>query len=380
MGKFGRKNEVNLNPLNYNIGLIGEGGIGKTTLIYEVCEKLLGSNGYIFLEIGKEDGADSIESIVWEPVENWEKFEEVCDDIIENKTTDYPDLKVVVIDTFDQLVEIAKPEVIAMHNRENPEKPITSIKQAFGGFMAGEDKALEIILNKMWELKKVGVRFIAIGHTKKKDMEDPVTGETYSILTTDMSNRDFNKLKTKLHFLGVACVDREIIKKKTGKQNLKTKKEEVKGFVKAENRKITFRDDNYSIDSKSRFADIVDSIPLNADAFIKALQNAILVEHNKKSNKSIEETKEEQEKAEKEKEATIAKMEDAARDKKVIDLAISKASEFITKNKTEHMMDRVKPFVDKCDSIGYKNPKSINNVKAAKKVIEFIKEFETKER
>ena len=31
--KFGRKNEIKLDPLKYNLCLIGEGGIGKTTLI-----------------------------------------------------------------------------------------------------------------------------------------------------------------------------------------------------------------------------------------------------------------------------------------------------------------------------------------------------------
>ena len=32
-GKYGKKNEVSLNPIDYNLCLIGESGIGKTTLI-----------------------------------------------------------------------------------------------------------------------------------------------------------------------------------------------------------------------------------------------------------------------------------------------------------------------------------------------------------
>ena len=31
--KFGRKNEIKINPLAYNFMLIGESGIGKTTII-----------------------------------------------------------------------------------------------------------------------------------------------------------------------------------------------------------------------------------------------------------------------------------------------------------------------------------------------------------
>ena len=40
--KFGKKTEISLNPLDYSIYLMGEGGIGKTTLVKQVCEKMVG--------------------------------------------------------------------------------------------------------------------------------------------------------------------------------------------------------------------------------------------------------------------------------------------------------------------------------------------------
>ena len=309
--KFGEKRESCIDPLAYTIGLIGESGIGKSTVIKEVCEKMVGDDGYIALDIGKEDGNDAINGIVSAKIPDWATFKEFCDDVIENKLTDYKDLRVIVLDTFDQLLEITEPEVIRMHNRANPDKPkITSIKAAFGGFMAGEDKAIQLVLDKLWELKAVGVSFIAIGHTKKKDVDDPITGESYSILTTNMSQRYFNALKTKLHFLGVAYIDREIVKQKTGKKNIVTKEEEVKGRVLSESRRISFRDDNYSVDSKSRFADIVDEIPLDADAFIKALKDAILAEHSK-GGKSVEQSEKELKEARKQQEKELAEKQKA---------------------------------------------------------------------
>lgn len=315
--KFGEKREICIDPLAYNIGLIGESGIGKSTVIKEVCEKLVGDDGYIALDIGKEDGHDAINGIVSAKIPDWATFKEFCDDVIENKLTDYKDLRVVILDTFDQLLEITEPEVIRMHNRANPDKPkITSIKAAFGGFMAGEDKAIQLVLDKMWELKSVGVSFIAIGHTKKKDVDDPITGESYSILTTNMSQRYFNALKTKLHFLGVAYIDREIVKQKTGKKNIVTKEEEVKGRVLSESRRISFRDDNYSVDSKSRFADIVDEIPLDADAFIKALKDAILAEHSK-GGKSVEQSEKELKEARKQQEKELAEKQKADASNKI---------------------------------------------------------------
>lgn len=289
---FGKKNVIKIDPLQYNAGLIGIGGIGKTTVIKEMCEKLAGDDGYLFAECGKEDGADAISNINYINCPDWNSdydelnnsvgFKILIDDILENKETDYPNLKTLVIDTYDQLKEIADKEVVRLHNKKYPEKRVDSIKAAFGGYMAGEDMSDDMILEMLWSLKTVGVHFIIIGHTKYREIVDPVTNETYSQLTTDMSMRSFNKIKTKLHFLGVASIDRDIVKEK----NKKSGKE--RGIIQSESRKITFRDDDYALDSKSRFADIVDEIPLNADALIEALTNAIKAEVEK-SGKSMSE-------------------------------------------------------------------------------------------
>jgi len=374
--KYGRKNEVNLNPLAYNLALIGESGIGKTTVIKEYCEKLAGSDGYIFLEIGKEDGADAITGINYINCPEWDMeydedtnsigFNTFVEDVCENRSTDWSDLKVVIVDTYDELFAIAEPEVINMHNKENPAKRVKSIKAAFGGFQAGEDKTIEIVLDRLWALKKVGVSFIVIGHTKTRNVTDPVTGEDYMQLTTNMPQKYFNAIKTKVHFLGVAAIDREIVKEKTGKKNVVTGQDIKKGVVKGETRKITFRDDNFVIDSKSRFCDIVESIPLDADALIKAITDAIAVEQ-KKSGKPVEETKKEQAMAEKEKMKRIAEAEEAARAEKKLDEIKSEIIEFFTANKTN--MSVIKPVLELCRENGFSNPNEIDNVDIAKKVL-----------
>jgi ABC-type oligopeptide transport system ATPase subunit len=296
--KFGKKNVIKVSPLDYNLGLIGESGIGKTTLAKEVCEKLVGEDGYMILNIGKEDGVDAIPNATYEDVPDWETFEELVDDIIENRNTDYKDLKVLVYDTYDELMRITEPEVIRLHNKENPEKKVKSIKAAFGGYMGGEDKALDLVLDKIWELKRVGIAMFVLGHTKKRTMTDVVTGLEYDMLTTNMSNRYFNAIKTKLHVLGVASINRSI-EQKSVKQ--KVGKDKIVGKVVDESRIITFRDDNFNIDSKSRFEDIIPYVPLDTDEFIKAIEDAIKVAHEKQKNKgSIEETKKQQEAAKEE--------------------------------------------------------------------------------
>ena len=164
--------------------------------------------------------------------------------------------------------------------------------------MAGEDKAIELVLEKIWALKQVGVSMYYNGHTKKKSLTDVVTGLEYEMLTTNMSNRYFNAIKTKLHILGVASIDRRIETKRV-KQKVGADKQV--GKVLDESRIITFRDDNFNIDSKSRFADIIPQIILDRDEFVKAIEDAIKAAHDKQkgNKKSIEETKVDQE-AEKE--------------------------------------------------------------------------------
>lgn len=372
---YGKKNVIKIDPLSYNIGLIGESGIGKTTIIKEMCEKLVGEDGYRFLECGKEDGADGIDNINYLNCPEWSMdydeytnsigFEDFVDDVVENKSTEYPDLKTVVIDTYDQLIEIAKPEVIRMHNADNPEKPVKSIKAAFGGYGSGEDKATEIVLNKLWELKSVGVHFIIIGHVKQRQQEDVVTGQTYTSLTTNMSIRDFNAIKTKLHFLGVASIDREIVQEKTGKKDNK-KKDILKGVITKESRKITFRDDSYSIDSKSRFADIVPECNFDVDSFIQALTDAIKAEASK-GKKSIAELKKEQDAAAEKRAEQIAAVEESNKKEKELNEIKVKIKDFCIANKGKAAA--LKPLLALAKEKGYENPMAVDDIDVAKEIL-----------
>lgn len=374
--KFGKKNEIKLNPLAYNLALIGESGIGKTTVIKEYVEKLAGEDGYMFLEIGKEDGADAIDGIQYLTCPEWDQdydedtnsigFNTFVEDVVENRMTDWKNLKVVVIDTYDELFAIAEPEVINLHNKENPAKRVKSIKAAFGGFMGGEDKAIEIVLDRLWALKKVGVSFIVIGHTKTRNVTDPITGEDYMQLTTNMSQRYFNALKTKVHFLGVASIDREIVKKSTGKKNAVTGQEVKKGVVKGETRKITFRDDNFVIDSKSRFCDIVESIPLSSDALIKAITDAIAAEQ-KKSGVSKDDLEKAQMKKEQERMDKLKAQED---EKRRLADAMNRIMAFVSANKAE--VQKLMPLITKCQELGYANPTEISSYEDALVVLSVI--------
>ena len=384
MGKFGKKNTVNLNPLAYNLCLLGESKIGKTTLIKEFCEKLAGENGYMFLEIGQERGADAIEGINFVNCPEWSMdydelsnsagFIDVIEDIIENKTTDYPELQVVVWDTYDQLINIAEKESIRLWNKEcrakgQVDKTTTSINAAWGGFGKGEKKAMEIMFKTISDLANVGVHTIIIGHCKTKDITDPITGESYQILTSDMQRNYFDALKKNLHFLGLAYIDREIVKEKTGRRNAVTHKEEVVNRIAQETRKIKFRDDNYAVDSGSRFADIVDEIEMSADNFIQALTDAILAEQAK-SGVDIKTARKAQAKLEKEQAAQVIEHEKANKENAERERLIAEINSFLTENRDD--LDKIKPVVAKIRKFGATKPVELallEDVQAVHKLI-----------
>ena len=279
MAKFGKRSTISENLNDFTICLLGEAGIGKTSTIAEACEKEFGADGYMILDMGKEQGMEALEGYTYETCEDWKKFDEVTKDIIKNKTTDYPDLKVLVIDTLDQFVEIMTPYVINLWNKENLGKknfePAKTMNAAWSGFGKADDKLVELALNRVWELKRVGVNTWFTGHVKMRNKVDPLTQEEYSVLSTDISQRIFEGFKTKFHVIGIACIDRTIDVESTGRKNIVTKKEVTVSKVKEEKRKIVFRDDNYSIDSKSRLSAIEPEVALDADELLRALKDAI---------------------------------------------------------------------------------------------------------
>lgn len=358
MAKFGKKNKVSLNPLDANICLLGLPKIGKTTIMKEVAEQLVGEDGYLFLEMYRENGAKYIEDIVYEDVPDWDTFVEIIDDIVDNRTTDYADLKVVILDTLDNALQLAEQESIRLWNKENPQKRTTAINAAWGGYMKGQDKAMELLQEQLFKLRTVGVAFSVIGHVRQTTITDPITNESYQQITSDVSQRYFNQLKKNIDLVGIAYIDRELVKNKANGKEVFT--------VKSETRKIKFRDDNYTVDSGSRMSQIVNEINFDADEFIKAMRDALEAEV-KKGGKSVADRQKENEKEEKENMKRIADAEKAAKAEKSLDEVKAEIVKFFTDNKTN--MGVIKPVLELCRENGFTNPNEIDNIDVANTIL-----------
>lgn len=372
---YGKKNHVKLDPLSYNIYIGGESKIGKTTTVMKICEKLAGEDGYLFAEVGQERGADAIEGINHVNCPCWDMpydedtnslgFEDVVSDICDNKTTEYKNLRVFIIDTYDQLINIAEDKSIALYNRTGPEKKAATINAAWGGFGRGEKKAIELMLDAIARLREVGVSTIVIGHVKTKDVSDVVSGESYQILTSDQQQNYFNAIKKNMHIVAMACIDRQVVREKTGKKDFDGKEKTI-GKITSEARVFKFRDDTYSIDAGGRFANIVSEVPLDADAFIEAVNNAILAEQSK-SGKTLAQTKKEEAAQVKKQEEKIKAAEDAKRAEKEF-----KDTMNIIVNACKTNPTIAGKVVAECQKLGCENPSMIKDIETAKKLAEFV--------
>lgn len=275
---FGKKNVVSKNIFDYNIMLLGEAGVGKTTTIADVMRKFCNDNQYLMLQIGKEDGCKAISGLMWDSVRTWKEFTSFVDEVVKNRD-DWGELKCVVVDTIDQLIDICTPQVLKEWNVSNMGKkdfaPAKTLNQAWGGFGKADEYMMSLILDQMWKLKSVGVSVFTIGHTRRRDVVDPVSGLTYSTMSAAIPLKDFDALKTKMDIVAIAYVDREMTSREFGRENIVTKKKSTINEVSNEVRKIAFRSSAYVLDSKSRFPDIVEEVPMNASAFVKAIQDAI---------------------------------------------------------------------------------------------------------
>lgn len=360
-----KRNTVRANIFDYNLAIFGLQGVGKTTLAYEVCNKLV-PDQYVIFNCGREDGIKALNNAIYLDVPTWGDLEDAIDEIVDERTTNFKDLKVIVLDTIDEIFNMAETEVIKRSCRDG--KPCSTINAAYSGFGAGIQKTIDLVLDTLWKLKSVNINIFYIGHIKTKSILDPVSDSEYQILTSNLSNRYFSSIATKMDVIGICYIDREIIKEKTNRKDIKGKIIE-KSVIANEARKICFRSDDYVMECKSRFPEILPEVDMNAESFVSAIEDAIKKQIDKSGRKE-EDIRTEQKAAEEKRMAEIAEAEEKNKAKKELQVEIDKITEYIKENKAD--MTKLKPILAQLKELGVKNPSDITNIEDAKKVLETI--------
>ncbi len=317
-------NKVSLDFSNYYMFLKGVEKSGKTTMCRDLTLKLYEkAESGLLLAIGKEKGYKALDNIQALDVEDWDEFQEAVDDLIEN-SNEYENIKMIYIDTLDELIELAEKEVISFSNRTTNKK-VTTLNAALGGYGAGRKYLCKIVDEKLSGLKQAGYGLIVIGHTKLKTIkEQGMTEEQeFQILDSNLNADYANIVAHKADIIATINVEREI---NDSKRVTDTK------------RYIYFRNNGF-INAGTRFSNIVDKVELSAENFIKAIEDAI------KSSMTTPITEDE---------LTKRKEEEMMENKK-------KAEEFIAKQKAnnneytlekkQEKLDKIKANISKLDMI-----------------------------
>ena len=273
--KFGKTYKMSEKFEDYSYIINGVGGIGKTTLVYEIGKLVTGSNeGTFIITCGGENKPKHIPDAFGDVAPDFKTFVAIVKELCTNKEA-YPDTKFVAIDSLDEYARIVEDYVVAEWNAScELNERAKSIKQAYEGFQGGENRATNLMIQQVMKLQDAGYSLLEIGHTKTKTREDALTKVQFEQLTCNLDNKYYNALKDKVNLVAM-CYFEHIIDNVEEKKNAFTKKMDKVGELVDRNRIMIFADDDNAIDCKSHFEYITHKIDLSAEGFVNAVEEAI---------------------------------------------------------------------------------------------------------
>lgn len=284
--KFGKVYKMSEKFEDYSYIINGVGGIGKTTLVYEIGKLVSGSNeGTFIITCGGENKPKHIPDAFGDVAPDFKTFVAIVKELCNNKEA-YPDTKFIAIDSLDEYARITENYVVAEWNAscELTERA-KSIKQAYKGFQAGENRTCDLMIQQIIKLQDAGYSVLEIGHTKTKAKSDVITQVQFEQLTCNLDNKYYNALKDKVNLVAM-CYFEHLIENVEEKKNAFTKKMDKVGDLVDRKRVMVFADDDNAIDTKSHFEYITHKIELDAQGFVEAVEEAIKMKIDATSGKT----------------------------------------------------------------------------------------------
>lgn len=273
--KFGTINKMSEKFEDYSYIINGVGGIGKTTLVYEIGKIITGSDeGTFIITCGGENKPKHIPGAFGDVAPDFKTFCAIVKELCDNKA-EYPDTRFVAIDSLDEYARITENAVVAEWNAQcDINERAKSIAQAYKGFQKGESRACDLMIQQVMKLQNAGYSILEIGHTKTKLKEDIISKVQFEQLTCNLDNKYYNALKDKVNLVAM-CYWENLVENIEEKKNAFTKKMDKVGELTDRKRVMVFADDDNAIDTKTHFEYITSKIDLSAEGFIKAVEDAI---------------------------------------------------------------------------------------------------------
>ena len=289
--KFGTINKMSEKFEDYSYIINGVGGIGKTSLVYQIGKIITGSDeGTFIITCGGENKPKHIPGAFGDVAPDFKTFCAIVKELCDNKA-EYPDTKFVAIDSLDEYARITENFVVAEYNASvDINERVKSISQAYKGFQKGESRACDLMIQQVIKLQSAGYSILEIGHTKTKLKEDVISKIQFEQLTCNLDNKYYNALKDKVNLVAM-CYWENVVENIEEKKNAFTKKMDKVGELTDRKRVMVFADDDNAIDTKTHFEYITHKIDLSAEGFIKAVEDAIAMKLEATEDKPKKTTK-----------------------------------------------------------------------------------------
>ena len=289
--KYGQINKMSEKFEDYSYIINGVGGIGKTTLVYEIGKIVTGSNeGTFIITCGGENKPKHIPGAFGDVAPDFKTFMAIVKELCDNKA-EYPHTKFVAIDSLDEFARISDNYVVAEWNAQcDINERAKSIAQAYKGYQKGENRSCDLMIQQVMKLQNAGYSILEIGHTKTKLKEDVLTKVQFEQLTCNLDNKYYNALKDKVNLVCM-CYWENVVENVEEKKNAFTKKMDKVGELTDRKRVMVFADDDNAIDTKTHFEYITHKIDLSAEGLIKAVEEAIAIKLGATEDKPKKSTK-----------------------------------------------------------------------------------------
>ncbi len=300
MGKLANK-QINIPKValeDYFLLVSGDPKAGKTTLFAKLAEKYFGDINNCLL-IAFEKGYTALK-IVAQDINDWEDFEEVVEELIEDKNS-LP-YKYLALDTVDIMYEMATDQVIKEWNQKNPQKRAMDIAgvgakgRSDQGFGVGYQRVKQKIRRQIDRLMKAGYGIMAITHSKDKEVQQK-DGLSYDLLTVSLPGSAREVFINLADFIIFITIEKEEINKKI--------------FTK---RYMYFRTDGY-VEAGSRFQNVPEKIEYDIEEFIGVFKTAVQSEFEDLREDEVAQIKEKQNKEKEEKTKEFIKQEQQEKSK-----------------------------------------------------------------
>ena len=275
MARQYKTNEVKVDLASYRHYWRGVKKAGKTTLFYQLMMKLYGDPSFgLELSVGNERGYKALDGMVYDEAPDWGTLMEIAEDLIENKEDN--NFKFICFDTVDELVEIAKKEVVRLDYRKTGERH--EFNACLGGYARPREKVTELINNLMTRLEDSGYGLVWIGHTKYRTVNEK-NGDSYDMLTSNLSSDYDGIFANKADVVMLIDIEREI----------------EGSLIQGTQRYMWFRGNGF-VDAGGRFSQIEQKVEFSVDNYVKTVSDAIRAEI--KSHKATDEYMEQKAKQE----------------------------------------------------------------------------------